>query len=172
MLVAVSLCYVHTCVFATRFDIGTATAADIAPGFCKYFNTCEKCHGDCDTDADCARDFRCFRRFRPTDLVPGCATTSYMRTGILDYCYDPKDLPLFKMGQVGSATCPPGLEQITTETLCTMAISRSVTNSSVLTRVLPEVWWVLHVNLKFLHSGRCTDSQCTHNTHVHHACNY
>ena len=116
-------------VYATADTDADATLVDHGPNGC-FGRACKKCHGDCDNDVDCAGDLRCFKRFKATDLVPGCATTNYLdMSSDRDYCYDPKDLPL-KMGQVGSASCPPGFEHIRSEGLCKMAVSRPVTNAT------------------------------------------
>ena len=160
----------HLAVYTTADTDADSTLVDHGPNGC-LGRACKKCHGDCDVDVDCAGDLRCFKRVKAKDLVPGCATASNVDTSSdRDYCYDPKDLPL-RMGRVGSASCPPGFEHIRSETLCKMAISRPVTNATYDDK---QDWWVAHrcrTHLfLFFHSGRCTDSQCTHNTIVHHAC--
>lgn len=116
-------------VYATVAPDSGTTIVDHGRNGC-FGRACEKCHGNCIVDNDCARDLRCFRRARVTDLVPGCAATGFAKASSdHDYCYDLKDLPL-KMGQVGSAACPAGFERITTESFCRMAISRPVTNAT------------------------------------------
>lgn len=54
-----------------------------------------KCHGDCDTDADCATNLKCFIR-KPGDnilKIPGCTTSTVAKltNDGTDYCYDPND---------------------------------------------------------------------------------
>ncbi|CAJ1965923.1 unnamed protein product [Cylindrotheca closterium] len=45
----------------------------------------DQCHGDCDSDTDCAQGLTCFQRTRD-EAVPGC--TGNGATG-LDYCHNP-----------------------------------------------------------------------------------
>ncbi len=54
-----------------------------------------KCHGDCDTDSDCANNLKCFNRKPGDDIkkIPGCTTNTVteLTNDGTDYCYDPKD---------------------------------------------------------------------------------
>ena len=55
----------------------------------------QKCHGDCDTDTDCATNLKCFIRKPGDDIlkIPGCTTSAVMKltNDGTDYCYDPND---------------------------------------------------------------------------------
>lgn len=58
---------------------------------------CNKCEGDCDSDAECAGHLRCFTRSgneQTPPPIPGCPMegSSEADRG-LDYCWDPEDLP-------------------------------------------------------------------------------
>ena len=46
----------------------------------------DKCEGDCDTDADCKGNLKCFQRSNG-EPVPGCSGAGARRD--YDYCYDP-----------------------------------------------------------------------------------
>jgi hypothetical protein len=53
---------------------------------CTSARPCARCHGDCDTDRDCAGNLICFQR-GSFEHVPGCKG-GYGTDG-WDYCYDP-----------------------------------------------------------------------------------
>ena len=55
---------------------------------CTSSNRCSACEGDCDSDSDCRPGLKCFQRRQSSDVVPGCATTGYVKTtSDHDYCY-------------------------------------------------------------------------------------
>jgi len=50
-----------------------------------------ECEGDCDSDADCHGNLRCWHRSKWSDLVPpGCRGSPHKKSH--DYCYDPDNL--------------------------------------------------------------------------------
>ena len=55
---------------------------------CTGLKPCGKCQGDCDTDAECVGDLKCYQRTSSSDVVPGCSTGGYVKTQKdHDYCY-------------------------------------------------------------------------------------
>lgn len=55
---------------------------------CSSKTPCEKCEGDCDKDADCKGDLKCFKRDK-FEFVPGCKPGGMADIYGHDYCYDP-----------------------------------------------------------------------------------
>ena len=47
--------------------------------------TLQRCEGDCDTNADCEGDLKCFERKTNDPNPPGCSGTPHKN---YDYCYD------------------------------------------------------------------------------------
>jgi hypothetical protein len=82
--------YHHTRILATSTLKRTGNDGSPASAF-----PLPKCHGDCDTDADCATNLKCYQRKSGDDIlkIPGCITTSITKltNDGTDYCYDPKD---------------------------------------------------------------------------------
>lgn len=70
---------------------------------CTSSNRCSACEGDCDSDSDCRPGLKCFQRGQSSDVVPGCATTGYVKTtSDHDYCYS-----VSKEVSAGQETNPP-----------------------------------------------------------------
>ena len=66
---------------------------DKGPDGCSRSSPCSLCEGDCDKDTDCEGSLKCFQRKKETDIVPGCASSGYVRTSGSDhdYCYNPSE---------------------------------------------------------------------------------
>ena len=85
---------------------------------CTSLAPCPKCHGDCDSDSDCALGLKCFEREYGTTgaVIPGCALGGPGDVhATFDYCYQPHhgealDLvhlaPLPWDGCTSTAKCP------------------------------------------------------------------
>lgn len=56
---------------------------------CTPSSPCDKCEGDCDSDADCKGTFKCYQRSYSTNPVPGCEVGGSGDRGSIDYCYEP-----------------------------------------------------------------------------------
>merc|ERR1719160_2441701 len=61
---------------------------------CTSSKKCGACEGDCDKDSHCQSGLKCFQRKASSTIVPGCASTGYVKGRTdHDYCYDPKLSP-------------------------------------------------------------------------------
>jgi len=63
---------------------------------CSSNSKCDKCRGDCDTDADCVGDFKCKQRSSSNtdeqNAVPGCYVEHKDSINdSMDFCYNPDD---------------------------------------------------------------------------------
>lgn len=75
---------------------------------CSAANPCGMCEGDCDWDADCAGDLKCFRRTHTAESVPGCISGGAGDTPYTDYCWSPiSPAPLQDNGGSGCSPAVP-----------------------------------------------------------------
>jgi hypothetical protein len=74
---------------------------------CKNVAPCSKCHGDCDSDADCDTGLKCFQR-SAKEKIPGCLSGGAGDDSGTDYCWDAADVPAgndFPLQQLGGSFC-------------------------------------------------------------------
>jgi len=69
---------------------------------CTPQSPCGLCTGDCDSDLDCRRDYKCFQRDYSSQIVPGCIKGGSGDVHNRDYCYDPEWLV-----NLGGSGCTP-----------------------------------------------------------------
>lgn len=71
---------------------GTVASAlalvNLGDAACTTGSQCSACQGDCDTDADCLGNLKCFQRSSNVTAVPLCASGG---SGDTDYCYEGAD---------------------------------------------------------------------------------
>ena len=70
-----------------------APAGNGAGKGCNSHHRCPACHGDCDSNRECAKGLRCFQRNKNgvsgSAAVPGCAVGGSGDLFGIDYCYKP-----------------------------------------------------------------------------------
>jgi hypothetical protein len=98
---------------------------DLGGSGCTSSSPCDRCEGDCDSDADCAGAMKCYQR-DDSSQVPGCKKGGSGDRSGFDYCYETPFSYTYKSKQlptscstscvIGSIQCPleqptsPGLE--------------------------------------------------------------
>ena len=68
---------------------------------CKSSAPCSKCQGDCDSDAECTGQLKCYQRNNKKKIT-GCTPGGAGDTNGYDYCYDP-----YSLVSRGAAGCSP-----------------------------------------------------------------